>query len=182
VIDTRWLDENEQRAWRAFLASSHLLFDGLERQLQRDAGLPHTYYEILVQLSESPDHRLRMSELADTSLSSRSRVSHAVARLEEAGWVVRETCPTDKRGAFARLTEAGYAVLAAAAPGHVELVRSRLFDALTPEQVDQLRDICNAILLHMGPVEPRAARLLCPGVAEAARADADGDDSSSDCG
>lgn len=168
MTQTRWLDENEQQAWRAFIAASQLLFDALDRQLQRDAALPHTYFEILVRLSESPERRLRMSELADTSLSSRSRVSHAVARLEEAGWVVRESCPTDKRGAFARLTDEGFAVLEGAAPGHVEMVRSRLFDALTPEQVDQLRDICNAVLIHMVPHEPRAAQLLCPGVAEAA--------------
>ena len=87
TADTRWLDDDEQRAWRAFLTAQRLLFDRLERQLQRDAGLPHAYYEILVRLSEAPDRTLRMSQLADSSLSSRSRLSHAVARLEAAGWV-----------------------------------------------------------------------------------------------
>ena len=85
TADTQWLDDDEQRTWRAFLTAQRLLFDRLERQLQRDAGLPHAYYEILVRLSEAPDRTLRMSQLADSSLSSRSRLSHAVARLEAAG-------------------------------------------------------------------------------------------------
>ena len=104
TADTRWLDDDEQRTWRAFLTAQRLLFDRLERQLQRDAGLPHAYYEILVRLSEAPDRTLRMSQLADSSLSSRSRLSHAVARLEAAGWVRRRACAEDRRGAFAELT------------------------------------------------------------------------------
>ncbi|MFN8076505.1 MAG: MarR family transcriptional regulator [Kineosporiaceae bacterium] len=143
---TRWLDEREQRAWRAYLAGSRLLAAQLERELQRDAGMPHAYYEILVRLSESPDRRLRMSELADASESSRSRLSHAVARLEELGWVRRASCPTDRRGAFAELTDPGFAALEAAAPTHVEGVRNHLFDRLRPDQVDQLRDIFDSVL------------------------------------
>src|SRR5205809_176284 len=103
MAEPRWLNAEEQQAWRAFLAATRLLFDALDRELQHDAGIPHTYYEILVQLSESPDRTMRMSDLAARSLSSRSRLSHAVARLEEAGWVRRETCPTDKRGQLAVL-------------------------------------------------------------------------------
>jgi DNA-binding MarR family transcriptional regulator len=120
--------------------------DALDRELQRDAGMPHAYYEILVRLSESAGHTLRMSDLADACGSSRSRLSHAVARLEESGWVRREDCPTDRRGQLAVLTDEGYAVLKAAAPGHVEDVRRHLFDALTPTQVDQLRRISEAVL------------------------------------
>src|SRR6478735_11122293 len=105
TADTRWLDNDEQATWRAFLTAQRLLFDRLERQLQRDAGLPHAYYEILVRLSEAPDRRLRMSALADRSQSSRSRLSHAVARLEENGWVRRESCADDKRGQVAFLTD-----------------------------------------------------------------------------
>ena len=90
TADTRWLDDDEQQHLAAFLTAQRLLFDRLERQLQRDAGLPHAYYEILVRLSEAPDRTLRMSQLADSSLSSRSRLSHAVARLEAAGWVRRQ--------------------------------------------------------------------------------------------
>jgi len=145
VASTRWLDDHEQAVWRAFLAASSLLTDQLDRELQRDAGMPHTYYEILVVLSESPGHVLRMSELADRCLSSRSRLSHAVTRLEEAGWVERRSCPSDRRGAFAVLTDQGMAALEAAAPGHVQSVRCHLFDALTPQQIDQLGEISAAI-------------------------------------
>ena len=149
---TRWLDEDEQRTWRSFLWAGRLLFDRLDRQLQHDAGLPHAYYEILVHLSEAPGRTLRMSELAATSLSSRSRLSHAVARLEEAGWVARRACPTDRRGSFAHLTDAGLARLVEAAPGHVEAVRTHLFDQLTIEQQHALRDISDALLAHLdGP-------------------------------
>lgn len=151
---TRWLDADEQRVWRSYLAATTLLSARLERELQRSAGFPHGYYEILVRLSEAPDRTLRMSDLASASDSSRSRLSHAVARLEEVGWVVRESCATDRRGAFARLTDEGFAALEAAAPGHVESVRTHLFDPLTPEQVRALGDICDtlvAALRRSGP-------------------------------
>ncbi|MEV1331649.1 MarR family transcriptional regulator [Micromonospora costi] len=149
VVMTRWLDPDEQRTWRAFLAASRGLMDALDRELQRDAGMPHAYYEILVRLSEAPERRLRMSELADLTGSSRSRLSHAVARLESSGWVEREDCPTDRRGQVAHLTDTGFAALAAAAPGHVEGVRRHLFDALTPAQVDQLRRISETLADHL---------------------------------
>src|SRR6476469_2181486 len=113
VSMTRWLDEEEQQTWRAFLGAHRLVFDQLDRELQRDSGIPHAYYEILVRLSEAPGRALRMSALADRSQSSRSRLSHAVARLEENGWVRRETCAADKRGQIARLTDEGFAALAA---------------------------------------------------------------------
>jgi DNA-binding MarR family transcriptional regulator len=148
---TRWLDEEEQRTWRAFLHASRALWDTLDRELQRDAGMPHAYYEILVRLSEAPDRMLRMSDLAVATSSSRSRLSHAVARLEEYGWVRREDCPTDRRGQLAVLTDEGFRVLAEAAHGHVEGVRTHLFDQLTPEQVAQLRQISEAMLDHLDP-------------------------------
>ncbi len=146
---TRWLDDDEQRTWRAFLTANQLLFEQLDHELQRDADIPHGYYEILVRLSEAPDRTLRMSQLAERSLSSRSRISHAVARLEEAGWVRRETCATDRRGFMAVLTEKGMGALAAAAPGHVEGVRRHLFDRLSPEQVGQLRAISESVSDHL---------------------------------
>src|SRR3712207_1742783 len=124
TTEPRWLDAEEQRTWRAFLTATRLLFDRLDRELQRDAGMPHAYYEILVRLSEAPGHALRMSVLADATRSSRSRLSHAVARLEDAGWVRRENYADDRRGALAVLTDSGYATLAAAAPGHVAGVRA----------------------------------------------------------
>ncbi|MET7963694.1 MarR family transcriptional regulator [Micromonospora zamorensis] len=149
TVMTRWLDPDEQRTWRAYLAASRVLMDTLDRELQRDAGMPHAYYEILVQLSEAPGRQLRMSQLAQAAGSSRSRLSHAVARLEAAGWVRREECPTDRRGQIAVLTDEGFATLAAAAPGHVEGVRRHLFDALSPAQVDQLRRISEALAEHL---------------------------------
>jgi len=152
----RWLDRDEQDVWRSFLTATRLFFDQVERQLQQDSGLPHAYYEILVRLSEAPDRTLRMSQLASTSLSSRSRISHAVARLEESGWVRRRPAPDDRRGALAQLTDEGMACLAGAAPGHVETVRTYLFDPLTPQQLAALRDATDAMVANMseGPVWP----------------------------
>jgi DNA-binding MarR family transcriptional regulator len=146
MTQTRWLTADEQRAWRAYLEATNLLFDALDRQLQAESGMPHAYYEILVRLSETPDRQLRMSELAASTRSSRSRLSHAVARLEERGWVVRSECPTDRRGQLACLTDKGYDVLAAAAPGHVDAVRRHLIEQLTPRQVAQLEAIGQAVI------------------------------------
>ena len=149
MAPTRWLSTDEQRAWRAFRTADRMLYDAIEAQLARDSGLPHPYYEILVRLSEAPERSLRMSELADRSQSSRSRLSHAVARLQEKGWVQRRDCPTDRRGQVAVLTDEGFEALAAAAPGHVECVRSSLFDPLTEEQVSALRQISEAVIRHL---------------------------------
>jgi DNA-binding MarR family transcriptional regulator len=145
-MGTRWLTPDEQRAWRAYLESTKMLFDALDRQLQRKAEMPHAYYEILVRLSEAPGRALRMSELADLTLSSRSRLSHAVARLEERKWVEREDCLTDRRGQIARLTDAGLAVLQDAAPAHVDSVRDYVIDVLSPEQLRQLATIGETII------------------------------------
>ena len=142
----RWLTSDEQRVWRSYLSANRLVFDQIDRELQRDSGLPHAYYEILVRLSEAPDRALRMSALADRSQSSRSRLSHAVARLEDSGFVTRESCPSDKRGQIARLTDDGFAALHAAAQLHVESVRAHVFDPLTPAQLEQLRTISQALL------------------------------------
>lgn len=144
--EPRWLTAEEQHTWRVFLTATQTLFATVESQLQHDSGIPHGYYEILVRLSEAPDRSLRMSQLAEAATSSKSRLSHAVARLEERGWVERLDCATDRRGQFARLTDTGFAVLEAAAPGHVEQVRQALFDVLTPEQAEQLRVISEAIV------------------------------------
>ena len=149
--EPRWLDAEEQQAWRAWLYSSLLMQDRLDRELTHRTGISHAYYEILVQLSEAPDRMLRMSELADRCLSSRSRLSHAVSRLEERGWVRRQVCPDDGRGQLAVLTDEGFQALEAAAPVHVEGVRSHLFDQLSPDQVAALRDIGETLLRHLGP-------------------------------
>ena len=115
---TRWLSAEEQETWRAFVGTCHAFFAAIDMQLQRDTGIPLAYYEILVRLSEAPGHTLRMSQLAEAAASSKSRISHAVARLEERGWIRRRDCPTDRRGQLAELTDEGYAALVEAAPGH----------------------------------------------------------------
>jgi DNA-binding MarR family transcriptional regulator len=150
MAEPRWLDEKEQQAWRAFIAAQRVVNGRIEQQLQRDAGMPHTYFEILVRLSDATDGRLRMSELAVSTLGSRSRLSHAVTRLEKVGWVRREGIESDRRGQVAILTDEGRQKLKETAPGHVETVRQAVFDALTEEQVDQLRDICAALARHSG--------------------------------
>jgi len=142
----RWLNEQEQRTWRLFLQACESVFAATDAQLIRDSGLPHGYYEILVHLSEAPGRALRMTQLARASTYSKSRLSHAVNRLEERGWVQRKDCPTDRRGQIAELTDEGFAALAAAAPGHVEQVRRSLIDVLTPEQIQHLHEISAAII------------------------------------
>jgi len=151
AVETRWLDPEEQKAWRAWLYSSSLLQDRLDRELTHETGISHAYYEILVALSETPLRAMRMSELADRCLSSRSRLSHAVSRLEERGWVRRQVCEEDGRGQLAVLTDDGFAALETAAPIHVEGVRRHLFDQLSPEQVAAMRDIGETLLRHLGP-------------------------------
>ncbi len=157
MAQTRWLTDAEQHAWRAFLEATRRLDEQLDRELQLQAGMPLGYYTILAMLSEAPARTLRMSDLAERTWSSRSRLSHAVDRLEEKGWVQRISCPSDKRGAFALLTDAGFAVLEAAAPGHVEGVRRHVFDQLTPSQVEALGTISQKVAQRLA-----AAAAACP--------------------
>jgi DNA-binding MarR family transcriptional regulator len=145
VTDTAWLTECESRAWRAFVLATQLLMDQLDHELQEEVGIPHAYYAILEVLSEQPERALRMTEIADRLRFSKSRLTHAIGRLEERDWVQRAACPTDRRGAYAAMTEAGLQALSAAAPAHVAGVRRHVFDRLTPEQVEQLRAIGEAI-------------------------------------
>ncbi|MBN0043085.1 MarR family transcriptional regulator [Streptomyces actuosus] len=145
-MTTRWLTPEEQRAWRAYIAATHLLEDTLDRQLQQDAGMPHLYYSILATLSEAPERRLRMTELAEALKITRSRLTYAVTRLEKDGLVRRESCRWDRRGSVAVLSDAGTAEVERAAPGHVETVRASLFDHLDEEQVGQLEAICTTIV------------------------------------
>ncbi|MBM7088145.1 MarR family transcriptional regulator [Streptomyces sp. S12] len=152
----RWLSDDEQSVWRAYIDATTLLEDHLDRQLQRDAGMPHVYYGLLVTLAESPERRLRMTELAMAAKITRSRLSHAVARLEKNGWVRREDCPSDKRGQFAVLTDEGFEVLARHAPGHVEAVRQAVFDRLTPEQQKSLGEMMKIIAEGLQPSEAGA--------------------------
>jgi DNA-binding MarR family transcriptional regulator len=146
MSETRWLDEEEQRTWRAYIWTNHLLWEALERQLQRDSGIPHAYYIMLVCLSESPDRTMTMTQLASVTQFSASRLSHAMARLEEKGWVRRIKHDEDRRTTMARLTAEGFAALEKAAPGHVDEVRRRVFDPLSGDQIRQFHDILATIL------------------------------------
>lgn len=156
MTEPRWLTDEEQCVWRAYLHATTLLEDHLDRQLQRDAGMPHVYYGLLVQLSQAPRHRLRMTELARSAKITRSRLSHAIARLEKNGWVRREDCPSDKRGQFAQLTDDGMEVLRQNAPGHVAAVRQAMFDRLSPEQVKQLGAIMRVMAEGLEPTDADA--------------------------
>ena len=147
---TRWLDADQQASWRAYLSASQLIFDVIERQLQADSGMSHADYELLVRLSEAPGRSLRMSELAESTLFSRSRLSHAVARLELQGWVERTAHAEDRRGTDATLTDRGFDVLAGAAAGHVEAVRAALIDTLSAAQLAGLRESSEAVVAALG--------------------------------
>ncbi len=126
----RWLNPVEMRAWRNYIIASRRLLEALDSDLAgHDLSMPD--YEILAQLSDAPDRRLRMSELAEIAMLSRSRLSHRMKVMEEAGWIKREACPSDKRGYFAVMTAKGWKAIVAAAPDHVESVRSRFLDHLT---------------------------------------------------
>jgi len=146
-----WLDDDEQRAWRGFLAMTALLPGALDQQLQAEAEMGHSSYIVLAMLSEAPGRSLRMSELAARANSSPSRLSHTVARLEQRGWVRRERSPDDGRGNVARLTDQGWDVVVDTAPGHVAAVRRYVFDALSSEQVCQLEQIASAVLSTLDP-------------------------------
>jgi DNA-binding MarR family transcriptional regulator len=141
MSETRWLDPAEQQAWRAYLDSTRLLIQALDRQLEADAGISLLDYEVLVKLSEAPERRMRMRDLANATLSTRSGTTRAVTRLEHTGWVRRVECEDDKRGMEAELTDEGAAKLAATAPGHVAAVRAHMFDLLTPAQVESVRAV-----------------------------------------
>jgi len=146
----KWLDEDEMRAWQSFLAAGALVDRRVDQQLKDSVGLSHPQYEILVRLAAAPDGELRMTELADTLLSSKSGLTYQVTQLEKAGLVARRSCPSDVRGVLAALTEAGRRRLAQAAPGHVALVRELLIDVLTPGQLAVIADA-------LGEVSRRAA-------------------------
>jgi DNA-binding MarR family transcriptional regulator len=151
MAESRWLSSEEQETWISFLVATRLLWSQLERDLQRELHLPRTYYEILSTLSETPGHTLSLSHLAALLQLSPSRLSHAVSRLEETGWIRREMSAVDRRKWSAVLTDEGMAMLCAAAPVHVESLRTHLLDHLTPSQVEQLGEISRALLAHLAP-------------------------------
>jgi DNA-binding MarR family transcriptional regulator len=150
---TRWLNDDEQRAWRAWIEASNLLNHRLSADLQRQHDITLADYEILVQLSEHPERRMRMSELADATLSSRSRLSHQVDRLVKRGFVERQECELDKRGSFAALTDHGWTAIVTAAPDHVTSVREHLVDVLGPQDFAALGAACGRITSNLQGTE-----------------------------
>jgi DNA-binding MarR family transcriptional regulator len=149
---SRWLTEEEQRAWRGLLQMTSQLNARMNRQLLQEYGVSLADYEVLVVLSEAPDGRCRVFEIADTLAWEQSRVSHQLARMQRRGLIARQDCASDARGAFAVITAAGRAVIERAAPAHVETVRRLVFDELTPDQLATLTELTAGVLdrLH-GP-------------------------------
>ncbi len=154
MSEPRWLDAQEMRAWRSFLTASSLLDRSIDQQLKESAGLSHPQYEILVRLADAPGGELRMTELADALLTSKSGLSYQVTQLERAGLVRRRSCPTDVRGVYAVLTAEGREALRRAAPGHVALVRELLIDVLAPEQLAVLADALDEVGRRLGAKGP----------------------------
>jgi DNA-binding MarR family transcriptional regulator len=150
----RWLTHDEQAAWRATVHLSQLLLRQLDRELAPH-GLTGHDYEILVVLSEADGHRLRMTDLADATTQSRSRLSHQISRMERRGLVRRDTCEGDKRGTFAVLTPDGLATIERAAPAHVESVRRHYMDWLTPAQRAEITQACEPIVAHLRKIRSR---------------------------
>ena len=150
----RWLDEDQQRSWRALVMGTTLLFDRLDDDLRRTCDLSLVEYEILVRLSEAGDRRLRMAQLADALAHSRSRVTHTIARMEKAGLVERTVSPEDGRGVLAAMTDKGYALLTRIAPLHVNGVRDHLVDLVAPEDFAALGRVMNAVCDNLVAAHP----------------------------
>ena len=140
----RWLNPAEMKAWRRYIIASRRLLEALDNDLE-DHDLSMADYEILAQLSDAPERKMRMSELAEIALLSRSRLSHRMKVMEKAGWVKREACPSDKRGYFAVMTAKGWKAIVAAAPDHVESVRTRFVDHLSKTDQESLAQIFSRI-------------------------------------
>jgi DNA-binding MarR family transcriptional regulator len=156
ATQTRWLDAEQQRSWRAYLVGTTLLMDRLDRDLREQHDLSVPEYEILVRLSEAEGHRMRMAVLADSVSHSRSRVTHTVARMEKDGLVTRTACESDGRGVEAVLTDQGIAALEAAAPTHVEGVRRFLVDLVGEEDFAAVGRVFNAVADKLIEANPAA--------------------------
>jgi len=152
--EPRWLDAEERQTWLALVAMLVKLQSALDTQLQRDAGISHFEYQVLVALSEAPERTLRMSLLAWVSEGSLPRLSQVVGRLEKRGWVRRTPDPADGRYTLASLTDDGWAKVVATAPGHVDAVRGLVFDPLTKAQARQLREIGRRVVRAIDPDDP----------------------------
>ena len=163
--EPQWLSTDENEAWTALAWLMFKLPGAFDAQLQRDSGISFFEYLVLAGLSMSPDRKMRMSDLAQFAHGSLSRLSNVVKRLEERGWIFREPCVGNGRYIEATLTDAGFAVVEQAAPGHVEAVRQLVFEALRPEQVAELRDIGRQVAAQVDPQQvwpPRSVRASPP--------------------
>lgn len=149
--EVRWLDRAEMTAWLRLIAVAERLPGILDSQLRRESGLTHYEYQVLAMLSDAPARTLRMTQLGLQTNATLPRLSHVVRRLEDRGLVERTEAPEDRRASNARLTDEGYAALAAAAPGHVATVREFVLDPLSGPQVDALADALGAILHRVDP-------------------------------
>jgi DNA-binding MarR family transcriptional regulator len=152
MSEPRWLDAGQQRDWRSYLEGSLRLWDVIDRDLKAKHGLTGAEYEILVRLSEAPERRLRMAELAESASQSRSRLSHTCGRLETKKLVHRETCPGDKRGVFAVLTDEGFAALDAAARDHVDTVRAFFIEVMEPRDLEAVGRAFRAVAERIAEV------------------------------
>lgn len=141
---TRWLSPRELKAWRSYIVASRRLLEALESDLDGH-DLSMADYEVMAQLSEAPGRRMRMSELADLAMVSKSRLSHRIKVMEQAGWIRREECAEDRRGYWAVMTEKGWRAIVAAAPDHVSSVRTRFIDQLSAKEQESL----TAIFTHV---------------------------------
>jgi DNA-binding MarR family transcriptional regulator len=151
MTESRWLTDDEREAWLRLMAVTMMLPSRLESQLKRDAGLSHFEYYVLAMISECESRSLPLTELASRTNSSLSRLSPVIARLEPQGFLTRSSSPPDGRTSIATLTDAGWQKVVASAPGHVEEVRTVVFDSLTADQVAQLSDICGRMLATLDP-------------------------------
>ncbi|TDD24870.1 MarR family transcriptional regulator [Actinomadura sp. KC06] len=151
MTEPRWLDAAQQRDWRAYVDGSVRLTEIMDRDLKSRHGLSVSEYEILVRLSEAPERQLRMAELAENASQSRSRLSHTCSRLESKGLVKRDSCPNDKRGVYAQLTEQGFAALERAARDHVETVRTYFIDVIEPQDLEAVGRAFALVLKRLGP-------------------------------
>jgi DNA-binding MarR family transcriptional regulator len=150
MTDVTWLDERERRAWRGLQRMQMRLEGELARQLATESGLSYPDYFVLVVLTDSPEGRMRLFELAQTLGWEKSRASHHIARMAERGLVTKEKCGSDRRGAFVVITARGCAEIEAAAPGHVNAVRRLFVDRLTADQLDAIGDVAELVLGALG--------------------------------
>jgi DNA-binding MarR family transcriptional regulator len=149
MSETQWLDPSEERLWRSWLRLNSEMSTALNKQLTSDSGLSAADYAILVPLSESPDGVLQSRELREGIAWERDRLSHQVRRMEKRGLVTREDCVDDARASMVRITDAGQASIAAAAPGHVAATRQVFFDHLSDDDATTLTAICERLLANL---------------------------------